>query len=98
VTTLDHDNYRGLIAIGRVLPAASLRPVHTRLTLNGSSFLKRPVSLRDEGLKRVEVPAIEAGEIVAIAGLDQVAIGEPLADPGHPVALPVIHVDEPRCG
>jgi GTP-binding protein len=48
-----------------------------------------------EGLKRVEVPVAEAGEIVAIAGLEGVAIGETLADPEQPVALPVIRVAEP---
>jgi len=97
VTALDYDSYRGLTAIGRVFAGRVVagQPI-TRLTLDGQQL---PESARylyvHEGLKRVEVPAAEAGEIVAIAGLENIAIGETLADPEHPVALPVIKVDEP---
>jgi GTP-binding protein len=97
VTTLDHDNYRGLIAIGRVFAGriAAGQSI-ARLTLNGRQLPETAQYLYvHEGLKRVEVAASEAGEIVAIAGLDQVAIGETLADPDRPMALPVIQVDEP---
>jgi GTP-binding protein len=97
VTTLDHDSYRGLIAIGRVF-AGRLAAGQSiaRLTRNGEQLPETAQYLYvHEGLRRVEVPEIEAGEIVAIAGLDQVAIGETLADPDHPVALPAIQVDEP---
>ena len=48
-----------------------------------------------QGLEKIEVEEAQAGEIVVIAGLDEVAIGETLADPEHPVALPTIHVEEP---
>jgi GTP-binding protein len=48
-----------------------------------------------EGLNRVEVESAEAGEIVAIAGLENIAIGDTLADPDDPVALPTIRVEEP---
>ncbi len=48
-----------------------------------------------QGLEKVEVEAAEAGEIVAIAGLEGIAIGETLADPENPVALPPIQVEEP---
>src|SRR3989304_857750 len=48
-----------------------------------------------QGLERIEVPEAAAGDIVVIAGLDDVAIGETLADPEQPAALPVIHVEEP---
>ncbi len=48
-----------------------------------------------EGLERVEVEQAEAGEIVAIAGLEEIAIGETLADPENPVALPTIKVEAP---
>ena len=100
VTTLDHDSYRGLTAIGRVFAGriAAGQPI-ARLTLDGKqmSGIARYLYVH-EGLKRVEVPGIEAGEIVAIAGLAQVAIGETLADPEHPVALPVIRWTSRRCG
>jgi GTP-binding protein len=48
-----------------------------------------------QGLEKVEVDTAEAGEIVAIAGLEGIAIGETLADPENPIALPVIEVEEP---
>ena len=48
-----------------------------------------------EGLKRVEVEAAQAGEIIALAGLEGIAIGETLADPENPQSLPPIRVEEP---
>src|SRR5439155_12757509 len=48
-----------------------------------------------EGLKRVEIDEAAAGEIVQIAGLEDVRIGETIADPETPEALPIINVDEP---
>jgi GTP-binding protein len=48
-----------------------------------------------QGLQRVEVEAAQAGEIVALAGLEGIGIGETLADPQNPVALPPIKVEEP---
>jgi GTP-binding protein len=97
VTALDYDNYRGLTAIGRVHAGRIMvgQPM-ARLMVNGEQKKEAARYLYvHEGLLRAEVPSAEAGEIVAIAGLEQVAIGETLADPEHPVALPVIKVDEP---
>src|SRR5438309_1533958 len=48
-----------------------------------------------EGLKRVEIAEATAGDLVAVAGTDNVEIGETLADAEKPVALPVMHIDEP---
>ena len=48
-----------------------------------------------QGLKRVEVEEADGGEIVALAGLEGIAIGETLADPENPIALPTIKVEEP---
>src|SRR5262249_15725913 len=47
------------------------------------------------GLKRVEIPDAGPGELVSVAGIEQVSIGDTLADPENPVALPRITVDEP---
>jgi GTP-binding protein len=97
VTTLDYDSYRGLTAIGRVFAGriAAGQPI-IRLALTGEQI---PESARylyvHEGLKRVETQTAEAGEIVAIAGLEDIAIGETLAGPEYPIALPVIEVEEP---
>jgi GTP-binding protein len=97
VTTLDYDPYRGMVAVGRIF-AGRIRAGQpmARITRDGKV---RPVTAAylyvHQGLARVEVEEAAAGEIVAIAGLDEVAIGETLADPENPVALPTITVEEP---
>jgi predicted membrane GTPase involved in stress response len=48
-----------------------------------------------QGLDKVEVPGAAAGDIVSLAGLEGIAIGETLADPTQPIALPTIKVEEP---
>jgi len=97
VTTLDYDNYRGLTAVGRV-SAGRVRagqPI-VRLTRDGRQLPENARYLYvHDGLQRVDVASAEAGDIVAIAGLEETAIGETLADPEFPVALPVIKVEKP---
>ncbi len=97
VTTLGYDNYRGLTAVGRVFAGriASGQAV-ARMRLDGEVLPERVRYLFvHEGLERVEVEQAEAGEIIAIAGLEEIAIGETVADPEAPVALPVIRVEAP---
>ena len=48
-----------------------------------------------EGLKRIEIPEANAGEIVAIAGIDTIDLGETVAALENPLALPPIRIDEP---
>jgi len=97
VTTLNYDTYRGLTAIGRIF--AGHIEVGQPVTRLGDKGLVETDKVRYlhvyEGLERVEVGRAEAGEIIAIAGLEQIAIGDTLADPDHPVALPAIRVEEP---
>jgi GTP-binding protein len=97
VTTLDYDTYRGLTAIGRVFAGRLVvGQAVARLTRNGENISERVRYLYvHQGLQRVEVEVAEAGEIVAIAGLDAISIGETLADPEYPAALPAIRVEEP---
>jgi GTP-binding protein len=97
VTTLGYDEYRGVTAVGRVF-AGEIRSGQAlaRLTLDGQVLPERARYLYvHQGLKRVEVESALAGEIVALAGLEGIAIGETLADPEKPVALPTIRVEEP---
>ncbi len=97
VTTLDYDTYRGLTAIGRVYAGRiKAKQSVARLTLGFNNVPERVRYLYvHEGLERIEVEEAAAGEIVAIAGLEVIAIGETLADPEHPVPLPAIKVEEP---
>jgi GTP-binding protein len=97
VTTMGYDDYRGVTAVGRV-SAGKLRvgdPV-ARLVQNGEILPDQSRYLYVyQGLDRQEVDQVLAGEIVAIAGLEGVAIGDTLADPENPRALTPIHVEEP---
>ena len=97
VTTLGYDEYRGVTAVGRIFAGK----LHTgdpmaRVTLSGEVLPERARYLYvHKGLERVEVEEASAGEIVALAGLEGIAIGETLADPENPVALNPIRVEEP---
>jgi len=97
VTNLGYDDYRGVTAIGRIFAGRiQAGQALARLTIDGQTLPERARYLYvHQGLERVEVENAEAGEIVALAGLEGIAIGETLADPQNPIALPPIRVDEP---
>ncbi len=97
VTTLGYDEYKGVIAIGRIFSGAMRidQPV-VRLDIAGGQTASRVRYLYvHQGLQRLPVEVAEAGEIVAVAGIEDVGIGETIADPEQPVALPIIRVEEP---
>ncbi len=97
VTTLGYDDYRSVTAVGRIFRGKiQLGQPLARITVEGQVLPERARYLYvHQGLKRVEVEHAEAGEIVALAGLEGIAIGETLADPENPVSLPPIKVEEP---
>jgi GTP-binding protein len=97
VTTLGYDDYRGVTAVGRIFAGKmKLGQALARMTVDGQILPERARYLYvHQGLKRVEVEEVDAGEIVALAGLEGIAIGETLADPDNPIALPTIKVEEP---
>ncbi|MGE0142285.1 MAG: translational GTPase TypA [Planctomycetota bacterium] len=97
VTTLDWSDYVGRIAIGRVHRGT----IHAndrvcKVSLNGS---RREYTIRGlatfEGLARREVDAVEAGDLCAIWGIDEILIGESLTDPEVIEPLPIVAIDEP---
>ena len=97
ITTLDWNDYVGRIGIGRVF-AGTLRKGQqvTRIDRFGNHFTQKIGQLLQfDGLGRREVDQIDVGDICAVVGLDKVDIGDTLADPANPVALPTVHVDEP---
>ncbi len=97
VTTLGYDEYRGVTAVGRIFAGRLNAGANlARITLKGEVLPERARYLYlHQGLERVEVEHAEAGEIIAIAGLEGVAIGETLADRENPVRLQPISVEEP---
>ncbi|MGM1046551.1 GTP-binding protein [Paenibacillus uliginis N3/975] len=97
VTLMDYNEYLGRIAVGRVNRGIIKQgqPV-TVMLRDGSSKTARIEKLFGfQGLKRVEIAEAGAGDIVAISGIKDINIGETVADPQHPEALPVLKIDEP---
>ncbi len=94
---LFYDNYKGKIAIGRVY-SGILKKGTPVVHINRAGIAKKAqlnsVMIFD-GLNRVEVESAGAGDIVAISGIDDISIGETIADAEHPEALPIIEIDEP---
>ncbi len=97
VTSLDYDEHRGCTAIGRVTSGRlEAGQELARITRNGAIVHERARYLQlHEGLQRVDVEVVQAGDIAVVAGLSDVAIGETLAAPEQPKPLPLIEVDEP---
>jgi len=97
ITTLDYSDYVGRIGIGRVFAGRleAGRPV-VIIDREGERRTQRVGQLfQFDGLGRREVKAIEVGDIFAVVGLEEVDIGDTLADPANPRQLPTVRVDEP---
>ena len=96
VTTLDYDEYVGRIAIGRIIRGKILNGQNV-VVMNGDQTTKVKIGrlYGYQGLKRVEVPEAGMGDIVAVTGLADVSIGQTIADPENPEALPALNIDEP---
>ena len=92
-----YDDYTGTMAIGRI-SRGTIAPGDTVAVL-GSEGEPRRVKvvqvLMYRGLERVAVPSASAGDIVLLTGLEEVAIGDTLADPESPDPLPRIEIEEP---
>lgn len=97
ITSLDYNDYVGRIGIGRVF----------RGTLNKNdklSIVKRNGTIHDvtlrqvfifEGLNRVETNEVQCGDICAIVGVEDIDIGDTIADAENPEPMPLITIDEP---
>ncbi|MCC2685254.1 MAG: GTP-binding protein TypA, partial [Paenibacillaceae bacterium] len=97
VTLMDYNEYLGRIAIGRVnrgkIRQGQPVTVINREGNNKSARIEKLFGF--QGLKRIEIEEAGAGDIVAIAGIKEINIGETIADPANPEALPVLKIDEP---
>ena len=97
VTNLDASPYVGRIAICRVRQAQIRRGETVAWCRAGGTIERVRVAelYVTEALDRVPVDEASAGEIISVAGIPEITIGETLADPDDPRPLPVITVDEP---
>jgi GTP-binding protein len=97
VANLDSSDYLGRIAIGRVFNGTvKLNDPVTVLKLSGAEQPTKVTKLfAFDGLKRVEIEQAQAGDIICLAGIEDITIGETISDPEHRLTIPPIAVDEP---
>lgn len=97
VTNLDYDDYVGRLAIGRLLQGEVRgAETYTLCRTDGTRVLCKVTQVFGwRGLERQAVASASAGDIVAVAGIEDVQTGETIADRERPVALPLLRIDEP---
>ena len=97
VTNLDYSEYLGRIAIARVFQGTLQRGAEVGIAkLSGVIQPTKITKLFTfRGLERDEAQIVSAGDIVAIAGVEGIQIGESIVDPEHPAALDPLLIDEP---
>ena len=96
-SAIEYDTYLGRIATGRMHNGRMSRGEDVLLMKNDGTMTPHRITkiFNYQGLKRVEVETAAAGDIVSLAGIDSIDIGETIADRENPTALPSISIDEP---
>jgi len=97
ITNIDYDSYVGQIAIGRLNNGVIKK--NNRYSLCGKDEIKYDQKLSAcytfSGLKKIKVDELESGDIIAIAGIEDIKIGDTVSDNEDPKPLPRILIDEP---
>ncbi|MFQ5649502.1 MAG: translational GTPase TypA [bacterium] len=97
VTNLDYDPYVGQVAIGRL--SNGVLEMNKTYSLCGEHGITRGVKFSAcytfQGLRKTQVQKLEAGDIIAVSGVDNVTIGDTISSDDSPQPLPRIKVDEP---
>ena len=97
VSSIDYDNYVGRIAIGRLERGTikANQPVAVCRKDGKIEQLKISKLYTYVGLKKTEIDEAHAGDIIAAVGIPNINIGETIADPVNPEAIPFVDIDEP---
>jgi GTP-binding protein len=97
ITMLDHDNYIGRIGLGRIVRGKiRTNDIVARVRPDGPIEMGKISRLLGfQGLKRIEINEARGGDIVAVAGLGEIQIGDTVADAEHPEPLPPLSIGEP---
>lgn len=97
VSTLDYNDYLGRIVIGRITRGIIKTGQTVALVERSGKVSQHRVSklFGFQGLKRIEIEEAAAGDIVAVAGIPEVQIGETITPPANPDPLPLIAIEEP---
>jgi GTP-binding protein len=93
---LDYNDYVGRLAVGRIKNGSLATGTYTLCRVDGT---QQPIKVTQiygwRGLKRIELASADAGDIVAVAGIEDIGIGDTIADPETPKPLPALRIDEP---
>lgn len=97
VTMLDYNEYLGRIGVGRIVRGVMRQGEMVALIQRDGTILQRRIQklFAHQGLRRIEVSEASAGDIVAVAGMPEIMVGETVSDPANPEALPLLRIDEP---
>ncbi|MDN6491225.1 MAG: translational GTPase TypA [Leuconostoc sp.] len=97
VAMLDYNDFVGRIGIGRVKRGTIKIGDNVEvLKLDGSTQSFRVTKLAGFiGLDQVDIQEAKAGDLIAVSGMEDISVGETVADPAHPDALPILRIDEP---
>lgn len=97
VANLDYSDYLGRIAIARVFNGTLKIGEEVGIAKIGGSLIRTRITklFSFSGLKRVEIETAELGDIIAVAGVEGITIGDTITDAEAPVPLPRIMIDEP---
>ncbi len=97
ITNIDYDSYVGQIAVGRLGNGViELNQQYSLCTKDGiRSNLKLSACYTFQGLQKIKVPKLESGDIIAIAGIENINIGDTISSNTDPKPLPRIEVDQP---
>ena len=97
VTNTEYDEYIGKLGTGRIYNGKITKNQEIILIKRNGELVNGKVSriYGYEGLKKVEMEEASAGDIITIAGIDKIDIGETVSDKDNPKALPLIDIDEP---
>ena len=97
ITNIEYDSYVGQIAVGRLNNGVIKK--NMQYSLCGPNGIRHNQKLSAcytfNGLKKVKVDQLESGDIIAVAGIEDIKIGDTIADNENPKALPRIIIDEP---
>ncbi|MFH0863833.1 MAG: translational GTPase TypA [Candidatus Gottesmanbacteria bacterium] len=97
VSTLDFDNYVGKLCIGKIsqgkLKIGNLVALTQDNKITGTYRVQKLYT--SVGLERIEAQEVNSGDIIAIAGIPELTIGQTITDPAYPKSLPTIKVEEP---
>ena len=96
ITSMDYSDYLGRICIGRVTNGSVRNGQYVQIG-DGEQAKKAKITqlLGFSGLKRTPIDLAQPGDIVAIAGVESIELGDTLTDPEDPRPLPPLHIDEP---